>query len=341
MIATTHTIERATIRAELDRRRMIRSADQLRDWQAHERQIERAARQDALARQTPTSSKRDLTARTALATAERRDALRSALNYSLTPDELQAAAQRACLRAKVPADHVADIGQDVILHVLRRHGAAPTAADVNADWLRQLAGAFFLKANERHERATGARATAEQLRDWRQGDADAAKAQLAAEAHQSGDLIWSLAAARPAPEPIVTVTAERIAEQLAHAITPGQAAALLLALRTDHRTVAAMTSTDRNQWAYARKSLRNRFRTVEALRLAYRPIQYTAAMMVDRTKADAMRLAKVAKTGNGIALTRWQGSTMPHARPMPPAVALVRALERAAAVRPDARPKIV
>lgn len=303
MIAATVETERANLRLGLERMRALRHAGALVAEHAHERAAERlqlAQLLDTPAVAGMTRGDRETARERAI--IRRRDQLHAAREWTMSGAELADACGDACIAARVPAEDCADVAQLLALHVIRRHGPEPLAADVGASWLRQCAGAFYLRERDRSERATGARATAAQLAEWQRSDRDTAKRERAAAAIASGDPVALMAdrAVESAPEP---VTLDRIIRAIRPSLTPGQLAAVWLALDTDHR-MHALTSTERVQWHNARKVLRLTFPTVEALRLAYATPQSVACLMVERGQRVAARLAKVASRGGGCMVPR-------------------------------------
>lgn len=300
--AATET-ERARLRMGLERLRALKHAGQLHAMHAQERAAERLSVADLAT--TPAiagMSRGERAADRERAIIRRRDSLRAARTWPLTGDALADACGDACIAARVPAEHCADVAQSIALHVIRRHGPEPLAADVGASWLRQCAQAFYLKERERSERATGARAAAAELASWQSADRDRAKQERAADAVASGDPVALMAdrATLQAPE---MVTLDRIIAAIRPALTPGQVSAVWLALDTDHR-MHALTSTERVQWSNARKVLRIAFPTVEALRIAYARPEHLARQLVERAQWHAAKLAKVNSRGGGCMIAR-------------------------------------
>lgn len=303
MITANVDTERAQLRQGLDRMRSLRHAGELVAMHAHERGAERVSVADLAT--TPAiagMSQGERSTDRERAIIRRRDQLRAARAWNLSGDELADACGDACIAAKIPPEHCADVAQSIALHVIRRHGPEPLAADVGASWLRQCAQAFYLNERDRHERATGAKSSAAQLAEWQRSDRDTAKRERAAAAIAAGDPVALMAdrAVEDAPDP---ATLDRIIAAIRPALTPGQLAATWLALDTDHR-MHALSSTERVQWANARKSLRLAFPTVDALRIAYASPQQLVGRLVEHAQRVAARTAKVASRGGGCMVPR-------------------------------------
>jgi hypothetical protein len=276
--------EREALRVELERRADARRAEALTDTQALERKLEREAREEiAQDGRITYASARERRSLREVAIARRRDALTRAMDYPMTGAELVAACQHATLTAKVPAAAFEDVSQALAAEVIARHGRTPTRAKVAAQWLKRRALSIHIDQQRATERATGAKATAEQLEQWQESDARAATGSA-----MSGDFIWHLAAQRPAPERTEPMTAERVASMLG--VSPGQARAVALAINT--RQVRPLTSTERVQWLNARRAILKRYPDTLALRLTIRPESYalellmSAAIRTERKRAD-------------------------------------------------------
>lgn len=287
--------ERSRIRVALERRRATRAAEALQSTQALERRLERQA--DREIRQTgqiarASAGERRLMRETAI--ARRRDALTRALEYPMSGAELIAACQHSTLAAKVPAGAFEDVSQALALYVIRRHGREPMRAKVSASGLQRLATALYLEKRRKDERATGARAAAEELRQWRAQDHRAAMAGAA----RSGDLVWSLAAHRPAPGAGARpMSADEISRRLP--ISVGQAQALALAINTSN--VRPLTSTERVQWMNARRAILKRYPDALALMLAVRPETYAAEILTDAAIRAERRRAEIGSRGSHLA----------------------------------------
>lgn len=289
-------LERDRIRTELNRRRMARAASALIDSHATERQLEREAmaevRRDGKITTANAANRRAMREQSI---ARRRDAWRRALAYPMSGAELIAACQHATLAAKVPAESFEDASQALAAHVIRRHGPEPLRAAISADWLRQRALAIYIDQRRDTERATGARAAAEELADWGAQDHRAAMAEAAA----SGDLVWALASNRPAPEQPRTMAPAAIARALK--IPERSAGARSLAQAIDPARRRALTGAERVAWHSVRAALRNRYSEPHGLLLAIRPDGYAAELIADAAIAAERTRAAVTSRGGSSA----------------------------------------
>lgn len=280
--------ERERVRAELDRRRMLRAAAAVVDHQVVERRLEREAdaemRRDGRVTAANAAERRRMRE---MSIAKRRDALHE-LSYPMTDDELKSACQHATLSARVSPDQFEDVSQELALTLVRRYGATIQRVKVGA-WLRSWAADIAQRQNAQRERATGMRAAAEQLADWHEQDHRAAMADAAA----AGDPVWALAAGMPARD-LEPSDPNGIARRLG--LSPAQTDALRVACDMAGR-VAPMTGAQRVAWHAACKVLRERFPTVDALKLASRPAAYAASVLVDAAIGAERERAALASRG--------------------------------------------
>lgn len=286
--------ERLRIRAELNRRRMLREAAAIHDVYVPTPQPsgDVVTYRDAAARR---GRREELL-------AQRRDQLRR-LAVPMEGAEVLGACQHAAIAAKVPTDDVWDVAQDLAVVVYGRHGAAPLSCDVSANWLRLWAQRIAQRQSERRERATGMRAAADQLTNWRDADNRAA-AELAAA--NGGDPVWCIAAGTAASNlKRDRADAERLALQLRPLLTYLQTDAVRIAVS---EVRAAMPGRVRVAFHAACKILRRRFLTADAVRCAVRPDTFAADLLASAAIHHERRRADVTSRGNGTAAGRWQGS---------------------------------
>lgn len=306
--------DRAALARELDMRAMRRAADALKDTQELERRLERQALADVYRDgRVMLTSARERRAIRERAIARRRDALNRAADYPMSGQELADATMHAALAARVPGEDAPDIAQEVARYVIRRSGPTPSRAQWPASGLKRLSVTLYLEKRRKDERATGARAAAKELAEWRRDDKRAAR--LAAAQAASADTVWALAADSPAPvatrEP---VSAESIAARLPM-LSDGQRAALVRAITADdgyRRTRRyPLSATERVQWLNARERIRAWYPSVLAVRLAILP-----DAIADRVWADAVVAAAVECERKRAALTaRGSGSVARHVSP--------------------------
>lgn len=299
--------ERSAVRLELERRRAQRIADALSDTQALERNLERAAlaeiHADGRIIRANAAERRNMRE---LAIARRRDALTRASAYPMEPDALRSACWHAALAAKVPADARDDVSQALAAEVCERYGARPLRSEIGAAWLKRRALSHHIDQERAAERATGAKATAAELERWHERDRRAAM-----NAAASGDFVWHLAAERAAPQDVRPMLAGEIARTLE--ISPGQAGALALAINTRH--IRPLTSTERVQWKNARAAILKRYPNADALRIAVRPLTYSADLLWSAAERIERQRAAILSRGSGTAPGgRWSASTLPLAR---------------------------
>lgn len=299
--------ERLKIRAELNRRSMLRAARAIHDNYASDHAIERDARREVLLDGTVTY--RDAKARRAMreqAIARRRDILRK-LAAPMTGSEILGACQHACLAAKVSPESAFDVAQDLAVVVMRRHGSEPLSCDVSAGWLKQWAQRLAQRESERRERTTGRSAAAEQLSDWKDADARAA-AELTAQ--NGGDPVWCIAAGVAAKDvKRDSADAATIALRLRPMLTYLQTDAVRIAVS---EVRAAMPGKTRVGFHAACKILRKRFHTAESVRLAVRPDLYAAELLADRAIHYEQRTAAITSRGSAPAITCARGGCARH-----------------------------
>lgn len=304
-ITTDPAAERGRIRSELDRRRMARVAEAILSEQATERQLTREAEAELRADGKITRAGAEMRrAMREQAIARRRDAWRVALSYPMNGDELVAACQHATLAAKVPAGAFEDVSQALAAHVIRRHGPTPERVKLGAGWLRERAQWIYLNQRAADERATGARAAADQLADWRAHDHRAAMAMAAS---AGGDAVWALAANRPALLPALSrpVSPYTIASGLGFAVRSRATRSITAALNERRQHRAPLTDAERSALSYVRRALRGRFPDPAALLLAIRPVAYAAEVLTDAAIRDERRRALVSSRG-GCSASYWR-----------------------------------